>query len=244
MPATSNNRAPTSEVTPERPEFAVTLGLLPPYTIEDVKRAYLEKVKDAHPDRGGDRAEFDRIQRAYEQGNEYLRFRSDRRNWIAARMEEYLAVEALLGKLRALGADVDTLMLDWVRRSFGDFANLTESIVGVRMVNAANAAELVDAMIRDQAILPALKRLELPGCQVIDRLAMQLRVFKRLEHLDLSHTAITEKALAVVDFLPELTSMTIDGTSVGWWSRRRMERTLRRRRAVKPPAVVHPTNIR
>jgi hypothetical protein len=38
--------------------------------------------------------------------------------------------------------------------------------------------------------------------------------------------------------------MSIDGTSVGWWSRRRMGLTLRRRRAAKPPAVVHPTNIR
>ena len=65
-----------------RPEFAVTLGLLPPYTVDDVKRAYLDKVKDAHPDRGGDRAEFDRIQHAYEQANEYLRFRADRRQWM------------------------------------------------------------------------------------------------------------------------------------------------------------------
>jgi hypothetical protein len=229
---------------PTRPEFAVTLGLLPPYTVDDVKRAYLDKVKDAHPDRGGDRAEFDRIQHAYEQANEYLRFRADRRQWIAARMEEYLAVESLTSRLRALGAEVDTLMLDWVRRSFGDFADLTESIIGVRMVNAANVGELVDAMVREQAVLPALKRLELPGCAVNDRLAMQLRVFKRLEHLDLSHTAITEKALAVVDFLPELVSMAIDGTNVGWWSRRRMERTLRRRRATRPQAVFHPANIR
>jgi hypothetical protein len=228
----------------ERPEFAVTLGLLPPYTMDDVKRAYLDKIKDAHPDRGGDRAAFDRIQHAFEQGSEYLRFRSDRRHWIAARMEEYLAVESLTGRLRALGAEVDTLMLDWVRRSFGDFADLTESIIAVRMVNAANVDELVDAMVREQAILPALKRLELPGCAVVDRLAMQLRVFKRLEHLDLSHTGITEKGLAVVDFLPELTSMTIDGTKVGWWSRRRLDRTLRRRLASRPNPVFHPANVR
>jgi len=232
------------DTTTARPEFAAVLGLLPPYTVDDVKRAYLDKVKDAHPDRGGDRAQFDRIQRAYEQANEYLRFRADRRQWIAARMEEYLAVESLTSRLRTLGAEVDTLMLDWVRRSFGDFADLTESIIGVRMVNAANVGELVDAMVREQAVLPALKRLELPGCAVTDRLAMQLRVFKRLEHLDLSHTGITEKALAVVDFLPELVSMTIEGTNVGWWSRRRLERTLRRRRATKPQPVFHPANIR
>ena len=85
-----------------RPEFAVTLGLLPPYSLDDVKRAYLEKVKSAHPDRGGERADFDRVQRAYEQAGEYLRFRSDRRHWIAARMEEYLAVESLRERLETL----------------------------------------------------------------------------------------------------------------------------------------------
>ena len=43
-----------SDVSLPRPAFALVLGLLPPYTMEDVKRAYRDKVKDAHPDRGGD----------------------------------------------------------------------------------------------------------------------------------------------------------------------------------------------
>src|SRR5262245_42409254 len=66
-------------VASDRPAFAVTLGLLPPYTMDDVKRAYRDKVKDAHPDRGGSREIFDRIQRAFEEAGEYLKFRSDRR---------------------------------------------------------------------------------------------------------------------------------------------------------------------
>ena len=91
---TAPNRS-NMDGTPERPQYAVTLGLLPPYTMDDVKRAYLDKVKDAHPDRGGDSATFERIQTAFEQAQAYLRFRSDRRKWIAARMEEYLAEAAL-----------------------------------------------------------------------------------------------------------------------------------------------------
>ena len=62
---------PRSNVDLHRPGFAIVLGLLPPYTVEDVKRAYRDKVKDAHPDRGGDRDDFDRIQKAFEEAGAY-----------------------------------------------------------------------------------------------------------------------------------------------------------------------------
>ena len=210
-----------------RPGFAVTLGLLPPYTMEDVKRAYRDKVKDAHPDRGGDRATFERIQLAFEEASEYLKFRSDRRLWIAARMEEYLAVGTLIEKLRGLGAEVDSTMLDWVRQSFGDFADLTVSITGIRLHDSKNAAELVDAMIGELPSLPGLKRLSLAGSRVDNLLALELRVFKSLADLDLSRTQITDRALKVVDFLPDLVSLNVEGTGVGWWARRKAERILR-----------------
>ena len=37
----------------QAPEFMAVLGLLPPYTEEDVKQAYWSKVKKLHPDHGG-----------------------------------------------------------------------------------------------------------------------------------------------------------------------------------------------
>jgi hypothetical protein len=228
----------------ERPEFAVTLGLLPPYTPEDVKRAYLAKVKDAHPDRGGDRAAFDRVQQAYQQAGEYLKFRSDRRQWIAARMDDYVAVATLLERLRSLGADVETITLDWLERSFGEFADLTESIVGIRLNDSAAASEVIDALVNDQAILSGLQQLDLAGSPVTDALALELRVFQGLTHLDLSRTPITERALTLVDWLPRLRTLNIDGTSIGWWARRRLRRTLTHRRHTKPDSIFHPANIR
>ncbi len=239
MPDRSSNDAASN-----RPAFAVTLGLLPPYTMDDVKRAYREKVKDAHPDRGGDRGTFDRIQGAYEEAGAYLKFRSDRRHWIAARMDEYLAVMSLLERLNALGAEVDSSTLDWVKHSFGDFANLTVSITGIQLHDSKNAAEMVDLMIREQASLPGLKRLSLAGCQIDNLLALELRVFKSLAELDLSRTPITDRALTVVEFLPDLVTLNIDGTSVGWWARRKAERLLRKRRRSRPAPVFHPANVR
>jgi len=42
-----------------------TLGLEPPATDEEVKRAYRERVKEVHPDHGGDVEAFERVREAY-----------------------------------------------------------------------------------------------------------------------------------------------------------------------------------
>lgn len=42
------------------------LGVAPDATAEQIKTAYREKVMRTHPDRGGNRAEFERVQAAYE----------------------------------------------------------------------------------------------------------------------------------------------------------------------------------
>jgi hypothetical protein len=237
----ANSRPPIGS---ERPAFAVTLGLLPPYSMDDVKRAYRDKVKDAHPDRGGDRATFDRIQKAFEEAAEYLKFRQDRRLWIAARMDEYVDVASLIDRLEKLGAEVDSTMLDWVRQSFGDFADLTVSITAVRLKNSKNAAALVEAMVDELPSLPGLKRLSLAGCEVDNLLALELRFFKSLADLDLSRTQITDRALKVIEFLPDLVALNIEGTKIGWWAKHKAERLLRKRRQSRPDPIFHPVNVR
>ena len=52
------------DLSPERAAFAV-LGLPDGADAEEIKRAYREKVKEVHPDHGGDRDEFERVREAY-----------------------------------------------------------------------------------------------------------------------------------------------------------------------------------
>jgi curved DNA-binding protein CbpA len=66
----------------DRPEFYDVLGLAPPITVEDIKQAFLEKVKTVHPDRGGDAAAFRQLQEARDQAMQYANFRSDRMKWL------------------------------------------------------------------------------------------------------------------------------------------------------------------
>lgn len=236
---------PTAVQTPARPEFMAALGLLPPYTAEDVEKSYLTKLKEIRPDLGGDREAFYAVQAAYGQAKEYVRFRGDRRGWIAKQMDDYLAIQAVAERLAEFGAEVAFQSLDWLQKSFGDFAQLTESIVGVRLHNAANGDEVLDYLVGQQEHLSVLQRIDLAGSTVSDANVCQLVVFRHLAELDLSRTPISRQALLVVRLLPELESVRVEGTALGWLTRRRLDAQLRQnRRAAATARTVHPINVR
>lgn len=50
----------------DTPPCFAALGLRAPCTEQEVLAAYRERVKEAHPDRGGSRNDFDRLQRHFE----------------------------------------------------------------------------------------------------------------------------------------------------------------------------------
>jgi hypothetical protein len=240
------NEAPRQPASPAaRPECMVTLGLLPPYSAEDVEKAYLTKLKEIRPDLGGDREAFYAVQNAYIQAKEYVKFRGDRRGWIARQMDEYLAVQEVIERLRQFGADVATDSLDWLRRSFGEFAQLTEAVISVRLQNAPNGDEVLEYLVRQHEQLRELRHLDLAGSNVSDASVRQLSVFRHLAELNLSRTQISWEGLHVVQWLPELEFVHVEGTQLKWLTRQRLARRLRRnRKAAAAARTVHPINVR
>lgn len=212
----------------------IELGLAPPYTHEDVMQAYYAKAKRVHPDHGGTAEEFRALQEAFEKAKQYTDFRSDRRNWIATKMDDYLAVRRVIERLEALDAEVVTNAVDWLEKSFGDFAQLTETITSVRLVNSNRVDELIDAMVGERDTLGNMTQLQLSGCQLSDAAAQRLDAFKQLKHLDLSGTPITNDSLWFVDELPALESLNLDGTQVGWWMKRKVKKLMQIRHDSKP----------
>jgi hypothetical protein len=210
----------------------VTLGLAPPYAVEDVKAAYREKVKLAHPDRGGSAAAFHEIQEAFERAQQYVEFRTDRRAWIAGHMKRYVEVEQAIHRLQRLGAEVTTRAPAWLEQSFGEFAQLTENAVEFRASGAANGDALIAALVAEHKALRELRAIEMPGATVSDAAVLGLGVFSMLVRIDLSDTSITGRSLALVDQIESLEEFEVTGTSIGWWSRWRLKSRLRRRAAV------------
>ena len=197
-----------------RPDFMVVLGVGPPYVEEDVRQAYFQKAKILHPDRGGDPHKFNALHQAFEQAKQYLEFKHDSRGWIARQMDGYLKSRELADKLAAFGAQVETNAVEWLQRSFGDFADLTESITAVRLENSKQAEPMLNTMLQEAAALDKLTRLELPGCQVSDKTILRCEVFQLLRNLDLTKTPVTRSVAALVDLLPDLETLELKGSSV------------------------------
>jgi hypothetical protein len=213
----------------QRPEFMVLLGLLPPYALEDVKQAYRAKVQSAHPDRGGSLEHFRSLQQAYEQAQEYVKFCTSRRAWIAAQMEKYLVQQEVESKLQSYGADVVTHISDWLQKSYGDFAELTTSMAEIRLVDSEFGRDALDLIVVNHRVLASLKRLVLRQCHLSDDDVLRLTCFQLLEHLDVGGNPVTGRSVDVAVGVPTLKSMVIDDTAVGLWGRTRLALLLRRR---------------
>ncbi len=84
-------------------------------------------------------------------------------------------------------------------------------------------------MVQEFNAIRELAALELPGCGVTDDAVLSLGGFPYLRQLNFTRNPITDRALNVIDALPALETLAIDGTNIGWWARRRTAARLRRR---------------
>jgi hypothetical protein len=55
------------------PQWAIVLGIAPPFSTARVRAAYRVRSKSAHPDAGGTHVEFVRLREAFEEGRDYCR---------------------------------------------------------------------------------------------------------------------------------------------------------------------------
>ena len=223
---------------PARPDFMEALGLLPPYTPEDVRMAYREKAKQAHPDHGGSTGDFVKLQEAYERAQEYVKFSSGRRQWLAAQVERYVQQEQVLSEVRRRGGEVEIEELDWLKRSIGeDFAILTERLRGIRLRRLADGDEFLHHLATHRPAVQYLLWLDLAGSRITDEGLLQLAGLPLIERLDLSGAPVTERGLGVLSSLPRLRWLNLSGTRVGWWKRWRLHRSHRQLRIVAGEAI-------
>ena len=207
-----------------RPEFLVTLSLIPPCTVEDVKQAYLVKVKTAHPDIGGDPAEFRKLQEAYEQATEWAKFRASRIAWLGNWVEKYAEQETLTTEIQKRGGRVQVEGVDWLRRSFGDdFSQVAAKVHGIELNGPAVDDSTMSWLGGHRQILTSLRSISLARSVVTDAGVQHLAAFPALREVDLSETKVTATGLAVLERLSSLQFLGLRNTSVGWLGRTKLK---------------------
>jgi hypothetical protein len=216
-----------------RPDFMAALGLLPPYTVEDVRMAYREKAKLLHPDRGGSAVEFQKLKEAFDRATEYAQFRTSRRHWLAAQVERYTQQEEVVGEVRRRGGQVEIEQIDWVKRSIGeDFAVVTERLRGIRLHRLADGDAFLRYLAEHKPALGYLNWLDLANSRLSDEGLRPLRALTELRRLNVAGTPISKQGLRILVALPRLEWLNLADTSVGWWTRWRLRWSYPRIRVV------------
>jgi VanZ family protein len=188
-----------------RPAFLVRLGVGLPCTPQDVEQAYLEKVKQAHPDRGGTQEDFLELQDAYAQAKEFAKFQASRRGWLGDSIERYALQQEFIGEIQSRGGQVDVRQLDWLAGEIGeDFAQVMETIDSVALVGPKFDDATIAALVKRQDILGQIHGLNLTGSRVTDAGAAKLTAFAYLRRLDLSGTGVSNAALKTCARLTKL----------------------------------------
>jgi hypothetical protein len=221
--------APSSQSAGQRPECLVVLGLAPPVTLEDVKQAYLVRAREAHPDRGGSQEEFVRVQQAFEDATEFVKFKASKLEWLASKIDAYSQQQEVVSETIERGGSVEMEETDWLRKSFGDdFGHVADKLVAVRLPNP-KADDVFCILLGFRAdSLKDLATLDLAGGTLTDEGLLQLKGLKNLRHLDLRGTQVSGKRVGELSgWFERLEFLGLPKGSLGMFARLGMPRRIK-----------------
>jgi hypothetical protein len=210
------------------PASLAMLGLRPPLTLEDVKQAYLAKAMAMHPDRGGDPAEFVKLRAAFEEANDYVKFKASKLEWLASKIEAYAQQQEVATEAIERGGEIEMEETDWLRKSFGDdFGHVADKLVTVRLRNPA-ADDVFAILLGFRAdSLKDLATLDLAGGSLTDEGLLQFKDLKGLRHLDLRGTQVGKLGAEAAGWFERLEFLGLPKGSVGMLGRLAMPRRVK-----------------
>ncbi|MCY2967918.1 MAG: hypothetical protein NT069_30535 [Planctomycetota bacterium] len=206
----------------DRPYCMVVLALLPPYTIDDVHRAYKAGALKVHPDHGGKPEDFVKLRDAYEQAQEYVRFHSGRRDWLAAQVEPYMRMQEVISETERRGGTTEVESLEWMNNSFGDFSTLADRLRVIRYRGRDDGDDYLRFLADNHGSLTYLMELDLSGTRLTSTGLSRLKSIKALRIINLQNTNATATDVAAILRMPEIHALNIRSTRVNWWQRLRL----------------------
>ena len=181
-----------------------------------------------HPDRGGDPAEFVKLQAAFEEANDYVKFKASKLEWLASKIEAYAQQQEVATETIERGGEIEMEETDWLRKSFGeDFGHVADKLVTVRLRNPA-ADDVFAILLGFRAdSLKDLATLDLAGGSLTDEGLLQLKELKGLRHLDLRGTQVGKLGAEAAGWFERLEFLGLPKGSVGMLGRLAMPRRVK-----------------
>lgn len=176
----------------KRKPFLERLGLSLPVTPKDVKQAYFAKAKLAHPDHGGESAEFRALQEAFEEALKFAERNRKRLPWIGLQMPMYVSQREILKLVEKWGGEVEVQKLDWLEGTVGaDFTAIADRLVEINLSGKPiDDAQLMQLAEQEDG-LKYLEVLRLANTQVGDDGIAKVAGVSNLRYLDLRGTHVS-----------------------------------------------------
>lgn len=187
----------------KRKPFLERLGLSLPVTPRDVKQAYFAKAKEAHPDHGGESAEFRALQEAFEDALKFAERNRKRLPWIGLQMPMYVAQREILKLVEQWGGEVEVQQLDWLEGTIGsDFTAIADRLVEINLSNKPVGDEQMLQLVEQADGLKYLEVLRLANTQVGDQGIAKVASESNLRYLDLRGTKVSQQMRKSLANLP------------------------------------------
>jgi hypothetical protein len=126
------------------------------------------------------------------------------------------------------GGHVEIETVEWMQRSFGDFAALAERLRGISLRDSREGDALLEYLAAHASHLHYLCHLDLAGSAVTNAGLEHLLQLQSLDRISLARTAVTGSAIKRLAALEELEWLDVTGISIGiltrWQLRWRMPR--------------------
>lgn len=201
-----------------RPDCMQQLGLLPPYSVEDVKRAYRQLAKSSHPDAGGSAEDFAKLHDTYQRALNLAGFHESRRDWLASQVDRYVQRMEFQTLLTSLGGRCLVQRPDVYLSDYGpDFAQMLCEITAVYLTQGTRVDAAL-AQIAPQPMIQEARLLDLSFSDVTDNGLRHLSGLPLLG-IDLRTTRIASRGLKHLSQLPKLEWIHIGRTRIGFWGR-------------------------
>lgn len=197
--------------------FLERLGLTLPVTQNDVRQAFFEKAKEAHPDHGGNSKDFMALQEAFDEALSFAQRNGKRLPWIGLQMPLYIAQREILRLVESWGGKVEVQQMDWLEETIGeDFTAIADRLVEINLSGCkVGDAELL-ALAEQAEGLKFLEVLRLANTRVGDAGVLKVTAASNLRYLDVRGTSVSHALRRQLARLPQMDRVEGAGGWLDW----------------------------